>query len=276
MQIKEQATAKAVVKKEDNLPAGINLEELAGQGQEYVTARDQKLPILKILYANSPVLDETDGKFVETARQGDIWSETSGSVWKGKQGLIVVPCLYINTFNEWKDKGDSPGRPVGIHTDPSIMSQTTRSADNKDRLPNGNYIEDTGNHFVYILDEKHNPVEQALITMKSTQKKKSKTWNSMIMSRRAEGKTGLFNPPSWSTSYRLSTTKESNSQNSWYGWVVEFDKFLTAKDNLPVLETTQAFYKSAMTSDIFGKVDFSADNQSQGNNSPTTKEAVPF
>jgi|TARA_R110000796_G_scaffold69724_1_gene158732 hypothetical protein len=276
MQIKEQATAKAVVKKEDNLPAGINLEELAGQGQEYVTARDQKLPILKILYANSPVLDETDGKFVETARQGDIWSETSGSVWKGKQGLIVVPCLYINTFNEWKDKGDSPGRPVGIHTDPSIMSQTTRSADNKDRLPNGNYIEDTGNHFVYILDENHNPVEQALITMKSTQKKKSKTWNSMIMSRRAEGKTGLFNPPSWSTSYRLSTTKESNSQNSWYGWVVEFDKFLTAKDNLPVLETTQAFYKSAMTSDIFGKVDFSADNQSQGNNSPTTKEAVPF
>ena len=276
MQIKEQATAKAVVKKEDNLPAGINLEELAGQGQEYVTARDQKLPILKILYANSPVLDETDGKFVETARQGDIWSETSGSVWKGKQGLIVVPCLYINTFNEWKDKGDSPGRPVGIHTDPSIMSQTTRSADNKDRLPNGNYIEDTGNHFVYILDENHNPVEQALITMKSTQKKKSKTWNSMIMSRRAEGKTGLFNPPSWSTSYRLSTTKESNSQNSWYGWVVEVDKFLTAKDNLPVLETTQAFYKSAMTSDIFGKVDFSADNQSQGNNSPTTKEAVPF
>ena len=50
MQIKEQATAKAVVKKEDNLPAGINLEELAGQGQEYVTARDQKLPILKILH----------------------------------------------------------------------------------------------------------------------------------------------------------------------------------------------------------------------------------
>ena len=125
---------KAMTKKEDKLPSVINLEEMAGQGQEYVTARDQKLPILKILYANSPVLDETDGKYVETAKQGDIWSETSGKVWKGKQGLYVVPCLYINTFNEWKDKGDSPGRPVGIHTDPSIMSQTTRGADNKDRL----------------------------------------------------------------------------------------------------------------------------------------------
>ena len=266
---------KAMTTKKDNLPTNFNLEEMAGQGQEFVTARDQKLPILKILYANSPVLDETDGKYVDTAKQGDIWSETSGKVWKGREGLLVVPCLYINTFNEWKDKGDSPGRPVAIHTDPSIMSETTRGADNKDRLPNGNYIEDTGNHFVFILDENYHPVEQALITMKSTQKKKSKTWNSMIQSRRAQGKNGMYNPPSWSTVYRLSTTKESNSKNSWYGWVVEFDKFLNTNDNLKVLETTQAFYKSAMTSDIFGKVDFSQDNQSQGNNSGN-KESVPF
>ena len=42
--------------------------------------------------------------------------------------------------------------------------------------------------------------------MKSTQKKKSKTWNSMIMSRRAQGD-GMYNPPSWSTAYQLSTTK---------------------------------------------------------------------
>ena len=51
---------KAMTQKKDNLPSQINLEQMAGQGQEFVTARDQKLPILKILYANSPVLDETD------------------------------------------------------------------------------------------------------------------------------------------------------------------------------------------------------------------------
>ena len=265
--------AKEVIKKADNLPSNFNLEEMAGQGQEYVTARDQKLPILKILYANSPVLDESDGKYVETAKQGDIWSETSGTVWKGKKGVIVVPCLYINTFNEWKDKGDSPGRPVAIHTDPSVMSDTSRGADNKDRLENGNYIEDTGNHFVYILDEDYNPIEQALITMKSTQKKKSKTWNSMIMSRRSQGKSGFFNPPSWSTGV-ANTYRGSIAQNSWYGWVVEFDKFLNSSKNLKVLETTQAFYQNAMKSDIFGKVDFSQDNQAQGNKS--IKESVPF
>jgi len=264
---------KAVAAKSDKLPSVVNLEEMAGQGQEYVTARDQKLPILKILYANSPVLDETDGKYVETAKQGDIWSETSGKVWKGKEGVFVVPCLYINTFNEWKDKGDSPGRPVGIHTDPSIMSKTTRGADNKDRLPNGNYVEDTGNHFVFLMDKDYNPLEQALIAMKSTQKKKSKTWNSMILSRRATGKKGYYNPPSWSTVYKLTTTKESNSQNSWYGWVVDYVGMLDVTKNLKTLEQTQAFYSSAMKSDIFGKVDFSQDNQAQGN---TKSDSTPF
>ena len=166
------------------------MEESAGQGQEFVTARDTKLPILKILYSNSPVLDESDGKYIESAKQGDIYNETSGNLFKGKDGLIVVPCLYINTFNEWKDRGDSPGRPVGIHTDPAIMSSTSRGDDGKDRLENGNYVEDTGNHFVYVLDKDYAPLETALISMKSTQKKKSKTWNSMMASRRLKGKKG--------------------------------------------------------------------------------------
>ena len=86
----------------------------------------------------------------------------------------------------------------------------------------------------------------------------------------------MFNPPSWSTAYKLSTTKESNSQNSWYGWVVEFDKFLNTQEHLKCLETTQAFYQSAMKSDIFGKVDFTQDIQTQGNNSSEAKTGVPF
>ena len=32
---------KAMTTKKDNLPAAINLEQMAGQGQEFVTARDK-------------------------------------------------------------------------------------------------------------------------------------------------------------------------------------------------------------------------------------------
>jgi hypothetical protein len=261
------------VKKEAPLPSIMDLEASAGQGSEYVTARDTKLPILKILYASSEVLDEGSGKYNANAKQGDIYNETTGNLYKGKDGIIVVPCLYINTFNEWKDRGDSKGRPVGIHLDPAIMRDTKRGEDNKDRLPNGNYIEDTGNHFVYILDKDYNPIETALIAMKSTQKKKSKTWNSMMQSRRLQGSKGFFCPPSWATAYKLITTKESNSGNNWFGWVIEFNKYLNDPQYAKLLEMTKAFYESAVKSDIFGKVDFGKEETQQvkGNT-----ESVPF
>jgi len=268
-----KSQAKEIQKKEANLPANFNLEEAAGEGQEFISARDVKLPILKILYANSPVLDDHGGKYIANAERGDIYNEVTGSLWKGKEGIIVVPCLYTNTFNEWKDLGDSPGRPIKIHTDPSIMSETKRGDDNKDRLPNGNYVEDTGNHFVFILDKNYLPQEQSLIAMKSTQKKKSKTWNSMMQTRRMPGKEGYFRPPTWATTYHLTTTRESNSKNNWYGWVIEFDKFLEVAKFSKTLEITRGFYQSSMKTDIFGKVDFGS---SQDLIQDTKKQPVPF
>ena len=38
-------------------------------------------------------------------KTGRYLSETSQTLWKGKEGILVVPCLYVNTFNEWKDRG---------------------------------------------------------------------------------------------------------------------------------------------------------------------------
>jgi len=100
----KNTTANVSVKKQAPAPVLVDLEAAAGQGSEYVTARDTKLPILKILYSSSEVLDESSGKFIANAKQGDIFNETTGNLYKGKDGIIVVPCLYINTFNEWKDR----------------------------------------------------------------------------------------------------------------------------------------------------------------------------
>ena len=73
---------------------------------------------------------------------------------------------------------------------------------------------------MFILDKNYQPVEQALIAYEVHAKRKNlKTWNSMMESRRLPKKNGkgTFKPASWASVYKLSTTKESNSQNSWYG-----------------------------------------------------------
>jgi hypothetical protein len=51
------AKSEVAIKKEAPLPTVLDLESASGQGSEFVTARDTKLPILKILYACSKVLD---------------------------------------------------------------------------------------------------------------------------------------------------------------------------------------------------------------------------
>jgi hypothetical protein len=61
----------------------------------------------------------------------------------------------------------------------------------------------------------------ALIVMKSTQLKKSRKWNSMMMSVKLPGKNGLYTPPMYSQVYRLTTVGESNDKGKWFGWEVE-------------------------------------------------------
>jgi hypothetical protein len=107
---------------------------------------------------------------------------------------------------------------VAIHdADSDIVSQTTRGKDYKDRLPNGNYLDNTANHFVLLCGK--NP-GTALISMKSTQLKVSRKWNSMMMGLKMQGKNGLFTPPTYSHIYNLKTVQMSNDKGTWFGWDV--------------------------------------------------------
>jgi hypothetical protein len=132
--------------------------------------------------------------------------------------IDVIPCHYKRQYIEWQDRGTSSGAPVAIHeADSDIISQTTRGKDYKDRLPNGNYLDNTANHFVLVLGK--NP-QTALISMKSTQLKVSRKWNSMMMGLKMQGKNGLFTPPTYSHIYKLSTVQMSNDKGTWFGWDV--------------------------------------------------------
>ncbi len=204
-------------KKTAGLPTNM-FEDDAAKGLGKIGQEDLALPFLKILGQLSPEVNKRDGKYVEGAEPGMIFNSVSGELYDGVKGINVVPAFYKLEYIEWKDRGDGPGAPVAIYDSSSdIMSKTKPDANYKDRLPSGNYIEKTASHFVIITGDSPST---ALISMKSTQLKISRKWNSMMSGIKLKGQNGLFTPASFSHIYRLKTTQMSNDKGTWFGWEV--------------------------------------------------------
>ena len=208
-----------VAKKEEAGALVTNMFEAdADKGSQNMTQDDLALPFLKVLGQLSPEINKRDGKYVEGAEPGMILNTVTNEIFDGTKGIDVLPVFYERKYVEWQDRGDSKGAPVAIHNAESdIVSTTTRDKSYKDRLPNGNYLENTANHFVVVLGKSP---QSALISMKSTQLKISRKWNSMMMGIKLQGKNGMFTPPTYSHIYKLKTTQMSNDKGTWFGWDV--------------------------------------------------------
>ena len=217
------AQSKQVAKKEETGLAEFNpamFEQDAGDGLQDLGQEDLALPFLKVLSGNDPVLDVN-----EDARKGDIYNTVTGALYKGKTGIRVIPCAYQRRFIQWAPRGVGSGAPTAIYEPHEARPKVERSKDdNKDYLMDGSgeYIEETHQHFVILLAE-DGSMETALIAMKSTQLKKSRKWNSMMMSRSVKGANGPFNPPRWSHVYNMKTVAEGNSKGDWHGWEMSVD-----------------------------------------------------
>ena len=212
------ATTKEVAKAENTAIAAFDasmFEDDAGQGMDNMGQEDLALPFLKILSGLDPLLDER-----EDARKGDIYNTVTGQIYKGKDGIRVIPCAYQRRFIRWAPRGTGTGAPVAIYMPGDPRPSTERSKDdNRDYVQDGsgNYIDETHQHFVIVLNP-DGSAETALIAMKATQLKKSRKWNSMMASRQMIGKNGPFCPPRFSHIYHLKTMQEENSKGSWHGW----------------------------------------------------------
>ena len=207
-----------VTMKKENAVAVNMFEADADKGSQNITQEDLALPFLKVLGQLSPEVNKRDGKYVDGAEPGMILNTVTNEVFDGAKGINVLPVFYERKYVEWQDRGEGKGAPVAIHEASSdIMNQTTRDKSFKDRLPNGNYLENTANHYVVVLGDSP---QTALISMKATQLKISRKWNSIMMGIKLQGKNGLFTPPTYSHIYNLKTVQMSNDKGTWFGWDV--------------------------------------------------------
>ena len=250
-----------VAKKAETLPA-LNLsvmEEDANSGLQNISQDDLATPRLKVLMQLSPELED-----LENAKAGMIYNTVTGDLYDGSAGIKVLPCAYQRQYVEWADRGQGSGAPINVYDSTSdILTKTTRDENNKDRLENGNYIETCGNHFILLVEENGNATP-AVITMKATQLKKSRKWNSMMLNLKLNGKNGLFTPPSYSHYYLLKTMKEGNDKGNWYGWEISRGSQL---EDANLYNIAKAFAESVNKGEV--KVKYEEE-------SSTSEQKVPF
>ena len=233
------------VKKEAGLPSDALFEADAKLGFENVDQESVALPILKLLQNGSAEAQRKHANYVEGAESGMFFNTVTRRLYDGEKGILVLPCHYRLEYQEWADFGTGSGRPENIYSgDSDILKETTKDAMNKDRLPNGNYIQKTGQHFVIILNEQSS--ETALISMSSTQAKVSRNWNSMMMSITKNGKEGPYTPPPFSHIYKITSVENTGKGNQWYGYNIQKMEEVT---DATLYKRAKTFYESCRRSD---------------------------
>ena len=233
------------VKKEAGLPSDALFEADAKLGFENVDQESVALPILKLLQNGSAEAQRKHANYVEGAEPGMFFNTVTQRLYDGEKGILVLPCHYRLEYQEWADFGTGSGRPENIYPGNSdILKDTTKDALNKDRLPNGNYIQKTGQHFVIILNEQSS--ETALISMSSTQAKVSRNWNSMMMSITKNGKEGPYTPPPFSHIYKITSVENTGKGNQWYGYNIQKVEEVTDAN---LYKRAKTFYESCRRSD---------------------------
>ena len=224
-------------------------EELAGAGFTEVSTEDLAIPFLRILAQLSPQVNKREGAYVEGAEAGMIFNTVLNDVYDGVEGIKVIPCHYNRRMVEWKQRDQGGGYVDSYQPDDPYCKTATRDERGQDVLPNGNILTNTAQFFVLLLHPELGP-QRALITMSSTQLKKSRKWLSQMQSLTAKGKNGVFVLPMMSQIYNLTTVAESNDKGSWFGWEVSRERQLDLDNESDMFDMAVAFAKSVRAGDV--------------------------
>jgi len=204
-----------VVKKaeKEQLPAAIDYGADAGAGFEGTNKDDFSIPFLSILQSGSPQCKKSDGAYIKGAEEGMLFNSVTDEILDGDVGVVVIPCAYQRRMLEWVPK-DSGGGFRGEYLPEEAPQVVGRDEKGKDLLANGNNLSDTRSHFVLLEGEEG--LSPVLLSMASTQLKKSKRWMSLMQAFRHAGQA----MPMFARRYRITTIPESNEHGSWFGWKI--------------------------------------------------------
>jgi hypothetical protein len=230
---KKTTKTNAVATQESALPASALADRIAqdaGAGMEGVDRDSFAIPFVRVLQQMSPQCTAGKTGYNPAAKAGQFINTVTGELIDGNEGFIFIPCAFQRRFIQWAPRSSTGGSYKGEWLPEDVAAKLVSGELKKGddgRIyvgePNpkkSDYVADTRNHFGLMVTDKG--VAQVLLSLSSTQIKKSKQLMGMLSSIRINGQV----PPTWLSKIRITTLPESNDQGSWFGIRVEHAGFV--------------------------------------------------
>ena len=211
-------TSEALAVKPNQAIALMNFQDDAGAGQEGADKESFAIPFLLMLQPMSPVVVD---ELVPGAKAGMIMNTVTNTLYKTAE---IIPVAFSRRFLQWAPRDAKDGGFKGIHqvSDMEKMRADGVVKQNDDGLlvnKEGHFYRDTRQH--YVLIREGDVWTQAMLSMTSTQIKRSKRLMTIIGSYKLSGAGGgMFNPPSFARYFSAISEKETNEKGTWYSWLI--------------------------------------------------------
>lgn len=209
----------------------MNYEADAGKGLENIDADSVAIPFFTALQKMSPQCDPDSPDYMPKAKPGMLYNTVTRDLHSGEGGVQVIPCSFRRTFIRWGARKAGGGFKGTFTPEAAAMLRANGEVvelEGKYYFPddNGNVnpdrqdkLADTREHFVIVLNEDTGELQQAVMSLKSTQIKKSKQLMTMLSNvkwERADG--SKFTPSSYAIRLNVTTVPEKNDEGTWSGY----------------------------------------------------------
>ncbi|RPI08348.1 MAG: hypothetical protein EHM65_10435 [Acidobacteriales bacterium] len=244
MATKKNQTAVAEQKPQALVPVDdvIDFSADLGAGFEETSKDSFAIPFLRVLQKGSPQVDEEDAMYIPGAKPGMFLNSVSGEVYDGKAkideagnvaggGVLLIVAAYQERFVHWGPRGGDGGGFKGemnkgqveqLRAEGAVVEYEGKLlfplADGELNPKKCERLQDTRNWFCILIGPDDGMGEPVLLSLSSTQIKKSKNLMTLLNKRRLPGPNGqLVRPPTFASIVRMTTIPEQNDEGTWYG-----------------------------------------------------------
>jgi hypothetical protein len=184
--------------------------DFAGEGSQDATQKDRVTPFLGLIQGLSPQIDKQHAKYIKGAEIGDLFNTVTGETYKPEEGgVFIIPVAFQKVYNVWIDRNDGGGF-LGSYRDPECTDPIFVPGEGAEGTDKRTQVVETALHYV-LVQGKDGVWSPAIMSMKVTQLKSSRKFNTLTMMAQNKYATAKGAAPVFLRVYRASSVGEKNS-----------------------------------------------------------------